>query len=80
MKVGFQCPDNGVPIIGEWDEDTGEMDFWLEDANNASEFCSKEVMKEAEEWCMKRCGYFPSADDANRYLTEIGVKEQLGEW
>lgn len=81
MKVGFQCPDNGIPIIGEWDEETGVLTFDLEDELRDAEYCPQEEIEEAQKWC-DRYGrlIFKTDDKANEYLRSLHVDERLGTW
>lgn len=81
MHIGFQCPDNGIPIYGVWDEETGLLSFELEDKEWAAEFCPAEVIEEAENWCRRYSNRtFSSDDEANEYLQSIDVNDQLGVW
>jgi len=74
MQIGFQCPINGVQIVGEWSEDAGILNFELEDEDRDSEHCPPHLIEESKLWCEKHSGrYFGDVSEVQEYLSHINV-------
>lgn len=78
MWVGFQHPSTGIPCIGEWDEYTNELTFYIEDEEKAEEYNNPKDLKEVLNWCeWKARNDLDSAERVNQYLNNLGIMERL---
>ncbi|MBY9080970.1 hypothetical protein KIH86_02910 [Paenibacillus sp. HN-1] len=76
FTLGIQCPDNGVPVYGTFDEKNGKCSFELEDEEYAAQFCDADTIAEAQRWCDAiNSMTFSDVDEANHHLKLLGSSE-----
>jgi hypothetical protein len=80
LKVGFQLPDNGIPMIGEWDESNGVLQFDIENACDVDEHYPKDEVDYAVKWAQSNSINCVSEEMGNRHLSYLGVRERLEAW
>lgn len=80
LKAAFQLPDNGIPMIVEWDEENQVLQFDVEDYSYAVECGQKEAADYAVKWAMRHSINCDTENQANGHLRCLGINETLDEW
>lgn len=80
MSAGFQLPDNGIPMIAEWDEEKGILTFEVERGSEAIEHGFQEELEYAQEWAKRNTSSCHSEEEGNNILRLLGIDERLGVW
>lgn len=80
LKVGFQLPECGVPMIGEWDESSRVLLFDVENVSEAYDHYPHDEVDYAVKWAMRHSINCETEEMGNNHLRYLGVRERLEIW